>query len=148
MPRIKLVELDKYRFRYEQMIHLSNINIAGHTGSVEMTDLIQEGRYRMLKSMGLSDLNLGDGMTGSIMADLVINFKGEIFLDDDIAIEMEISELDEKGYRVFYRVLKKEKTVALAETGFVTFSFREKKTVKVPQVFIEKINSITESRKC
>lgn len=148
MPRIKLTELEKYRFRYEQLIHLSNINIAGHTGSVEMTDLIQEARYRMLKSMGFSDLNLGDGVTGSIMADIVINFKGEIFLDDYISVEMDIAEIDEKGYRVFYRILKNEKLAGLAETGFVTFSFREKKTVNVPAAFIDKLNGIKEMQRC
>ena len=148
MPRIKLTELEDYRFRYEQMIHLSNINIAGHTGSVEMTDLIQEGRYRMLKSMGFSDLNLGDGATGSIMADLVVNFKGEVFLDDLIAIEMDISEIGEKGYRVYYRILKNDRVAALAETGFVTFSFKEKKTAGVPPVFIKKLNSVSGIQKC
>lgn len=147
MPRIRLAELDNYRFRYEQRIHLSNINIAGHAGSVEITDLIQEGRYRMLKSMGMSDLNLGDG-TGGIMADIAVNFKGEIFLDDTVAIDMDISEIDDKGYRVFYRLMKNGKTVALAETGFVTFSFKEKKTVNVPAAFIEKLNSITGKQVC
>lgn len=148
MARTRLVELDKYRFVYEQMIHLSDVNIAGHSGSVEITSLMQEGRYRMLKSMGCSDLNLGDGSTGSIMADMVINFKGEIFLDDRISISMDISEMEENGYRVFYRFIKNGKTAALAETGFVTFSFKEKKKVKVPLLFIERLNSITDTVIC
>lgn len=148
MPRIKLKELEDYRFSYEKLINIANINIAGHTGSVEMTDLIQEARYRIMKGMGLSDLNLGDGATGGIMADIVINFKGEIFLDDLIHIEMDFAEFDEKGYRIFYRVLKNGRVTALAETGFVTFSFREKKTVEVPSVFINKLNSISEKQRC
>lgn len=148
MPRIKLKELENYRFSYEKLINIGNINIAGHTGSVEMTDLIQEARYRIMKSLGLNDLNLGDGMTGGIMADIVINFKGEIFLDDVIFVEMDFAEFEEKGYRIFYRVLKNGKVTALAETGFVTFSFSEKKTVSVPAAFIEKLNSITEKQKC
>ncbi|HQO38908.1 MAG TPA: thioesterase family protein [Spirochaetota bacterium] len=148
MPRIKLKELEIYRFSYEKIINISNINIAGHVGSVEMTDLIQEARYRIMKSIGVSDLNLGDNSTGGIMADMVINFKGEIFLDDIISVEMDFSEFDEKGYRIFYRVLKADRVTALAETGFVTFSFKEKKTVNVPSVFTDKLNSITGKNKC
>lgn len=148
MGRIKINELDNYRFMLERKIYLSNINIAGHVGSVEMTELFQEARYAMMKSMGISDLNLGDGQTGGIMVDIVINFKGEIFLDDVIMVEIDISEIDEKGYRVFYRALKNGKIAAIAETGFVTFSFREKKVVGVPSVFIEKLNSISEKQFC
>jgi acyl-CoA thioester hydrolase len=148
MPRIKLNECDKYRFIYEHRIQLSQINIAGHTGSVELTSLIQEARYRMLKKMDLSDLNLGDGETGGIMSDIVINFKGEIFLDDLISIEMEIPEIDEKGYRVYCRVVKNDSTVALAETGFVTFSFKERKKKEVPQAFIDKLQGITDQLQC
>jgi len=148
MPRIKLNELENYRFSYDKLINIANINIAGHTGSVEMTDLIQEARYRIMKSIGINDLNLGDGITGSIMADMVINFKGEIFLDDSITVEMDFSEFEEKGFRIFYRVIKNGRVTALAETGFVTFSFSEKKTVKVPAVFIEKLKEITEKHRC
>lgn len=148
MPRIKLIELDNYRFSYEKLINIANINVAGHTGSVEMTDLIQEARYRIMKTLGLSDLNLGDGSTGGIMADIVINFKGEIFLDDIVSVEMDFAEFDGKGYRVFYRILKNNKVVAVAETGFVTFSFSEKKTVNVPSIFIDKLKAVTEKQKC
>ncbi len=148
MPRIKLKEIENYRFSYEKLVNIANINIAGHTGSVEMTDLIQEARYRIMKSLGLNDLNLGDGATGGIMADIVINFKGEIFLDDIISVEMDFAEFDEKGYRVFYRMLKNNRVMAIAETGFVTFSFSEKKTVNVPSAFIDKLNSITGKQKC
>ncbi|HPS56534.1 MAG TPA: thioesterase family protein [Spirochaetota bacterium] len=148
MPRIKLIELENYRFSYEKLINIANINIAGHTGSVEMTDLIQEARYRIMKTLGLSDLNLGDGSTGGIMADIVINFKGEIFLDDIVSVEMDFAEFDGKGYRVFYRILKNNKVVAVAETGFVTFSFSEKKTVNVPPIFIDKLKAVTQKQRC
>ena len=148
MPRIKLTELENYRFSYKKLINISNINIAGHAGSVEITDLIQEARYRIMKTIGLNDLNLGDGATGGIMGDLAVNFRGEIFLDDVVLIEMDFAEIEDKGYRVFYRIQKNGKTLALAESGFVTFSFKDKKTVKVPDEFIVKINNVTGKIEC
>jgi acyl-CoA thioesterase FadM len=113
-----------------------------------MADIIQEARYRIMKSIGMNDLNLGDNSTGSIMADMVINFKGTITLDDIISVEMDFSEFDEKEYRIFYRILKDDRVCALVETGFVPFSYKENRSVNVPSVFIDRLNSITGKHKC
>jgi len=141
MPRVKLNELDKYRFKTEQMITIAYLNPAGHVGNSQMADLVHDGRIALLKELGLNELNIGDGKTGMIMGDLVINFKTEIFLGEKVVIEADISELESRGFRFFYRISKDGKTAALAETGYVTFSYEDRKVCEVPEVFIEKLNS-------
>lgn len=141
MPRVKLTELDSYRFSHEQVITIANINQAGHVGNSQMADLVHDGRIMFLKSMGLNEMNVGDSKTGLIMGDLVINFKKELFYGDKIVIESDISEIEGKGLRFFYRISKDGKTAALAETGFATFNYFERKVCDVPAVFIEKLNS-------
>ena len=142
MPRVKLNELDKYRFKHEQTITIANINPAGHVGNSQMADLVHDGRIMLLKSMGLNEMNVGDGKTGLIMGDLVINFKMELFYGDKIVIESDISEIEAKGFRFFHRISKDGKVASLAETGYVTFSYAERKVCEVPAVFIEKVNSL------
>ena len=141
MPRVKLVELEKYRFRHEHIVRISNLNQAGHVGNAQMADLVHDGRITLLKTLGLNELNIGDGKTGLIMGDLVINFKSEIFYDDRILIESDISEIEGKGLRFFHRISKNGKTAALAETGFATFNYAERKICDVPGIFIEKVNN-------
>lgn len=141
MPRVKLTELENYRFKTEQMITIAYLNPAGHVGNSQMADLVHDGRIHLLRTLGLSELNLGDGKTGLIMGDLVINFKTEIFLGEKVLIEADISEMENKGFRFFYRISKEGKTAALAETGYVTFSYAERKVCEVPSVFIEKLDS-------
>lgn len=142
MPRIKLTELDRYRFKHEQVVTIANINQAGHVGNSQMADLVHDGRIMFLKSLGLNEMNVGDGRTGLIMGDLVINFKMELFYRDNIIIETDVSEIEGKGLRFFYRVSKDGKTAALAETGFATFSYAERKICEVPAVFIEKVKGL------
>lgn len=142
MARVKLVPLERYRFSHEQRIYISNINPAGHVGASQMIDIIHDGRIQMLKSLGGSELNLGDGKTGTILSDLAVNYKAELFLDDVVTIESDIAEIEEKGIRIYYRILKNGKTAVLAETGHACFSYSEKSICKVPEVFINKLNEI------
>ncbi len=142
MARIKLVPLERYRFSHEQKVYISNINPAGHVGSSQMIDLLHDGRITMLQSIEASELNLGDGKTGTILSDLAVNFKAEIFLHDVITIESDISEIEEKGIRICYRILKNGKVAVLAETGHVCFSYFDKSICSVPDVFIKKLSEV------
>ena len=142
MARIKLVEQEKYRFRHEQRIYIANLNPAGHVGAPQMIELIHDGRYQMLKSLGCSEINLGDGKTGTILSDLAVNYKAEIFLDDLVTIETEIGEIEDKGLRFFYKISKNGKTAVLAETGHVCFNYSDKSVCRVPEVFLGKLNNI------
>jgi len=139
LGRIRLEPLKNYRFSHDQRILFSNINQALHVGSSQMANIIHDGRYIMLKSLGADELNLGDGKTGALLSDLVINFKAEIFLDETVTVETDIGEIEEKGFRIFYRILKNGKTAVLAETGHICFNFFEKVICAVPEVLIEKL---------
>jgi len=142
LPRIKLTELDRYRFSHEQKIYISNINPAGHVGASQMVDLIHDGRIHMFRELGVSEMNLGDGKTGTILSDLAVNYKAELFLHDIVTIESDISEMEEKGIRISYRIIKNGKTAVIAETGHVCFVYMEKSIGKIPEVFISKLNEV------
>jgi acyl-CoA thioesterase FadM len=139
LGRIKLEPLNNYRFSHEQTMHLSNMNPAMHVGSSQMANIIHDGRWQMLKSLEANELNLGDGKTGAILSDLVINFKAEIFLNEIITVETDIGEIEDKGFRIFYRISKNGKTAALAETGHICFNFLDKSVCAVPEVLIKKL---------
>lgn len=142
MARIKLVELDRYRFSHEQKIYIANLNAAGHVGAPQMIELIHDGRYQMLKNLVANELNLGDGKTGTILSDLAVNYKAELFLDDVVVIESDIADIQEKGFRFFHRIKKNGKTAVIAETGHVCFNYLDKSIGKVPEIFLSKLNEM------
>lgn len=140
MGRVKLKELDEYRFKHELRISISHLNFGGHVGNSQIADLVHDGRYQMLKSLGLSEANFGDGRSGIIMGDLVINFKAELFMDDIVLIESDAGEITEKGVRFFHRISKNGVTAAVAETGFAAFDYMERRVSILPDIFIQKLN--------
>ena len=140
MPRIKLEEKEKYEFEYKVILQVNDINYGGHLSNDALISLIHETRLNLLKDMGLKETDLGDGYTGMIMSDLGVNYKMEGFMFDEILIKSHIGEIKNNTFRIFHKLLKKDRIFALVETGFAAFDYKERKIVSIPGMFIEKIN--------
>ncbi len=147
MPRIKLTEKSAYSFSTNCTVRLDDINFGGHVDNATLVIFLNEARVRYLKQFGSSGWDMGDGTTGIIIGDLSINYKSEIFYGNEITIDCEIDEIEEKSFRMFYRVRNNGATAAIAESGIVGLNLKEKKTGKIPDVFIEKINTFQKSKK-
>jgi acyl-CoA thioesterase FadM len=142
MPKVKLKKQDKYEFVYEVSLKVRDINYGGHLGNDSLVSLTHEARLDFLKQMGFDELNLGDGKTGIIMSDLVVNYLDEAFMFDKIRILSHIDEISSYGFRVFHNFIKNDKSIALAETGIVAFDYSSGHIAEIPQVFLEKLKSI------
>lgn len=141
MPRIKLVEQHEYKFTHTLNVRISDLNPASHVGAPELIGIIHEARVHFLKELGANEGNLGDGETGIIMADMAINFRSEAFLFDELKIHVHIDEMGANSFRFFYRVVKGGTLIALAETGFVAFSFLRREKSTVPDCFIQTLGA-------
>ncbi|OPY01756.1 MAG: acyl-CoA thioesterase YbgC [Syntrophorhabdus sp. PtaB.Bin184] len=137
MPRIKLEEQASYEFMFPVTLYPRDINYAGHLGNDSLVVIIGSARAEMFHSMGFAEGDLGDGKTGIIMSDLVVNYRAEGFIFDELVIETHIGEIGAGGFRVFYRVTKKGRVLALVETGFVTFDYSIRRLVHVPEIFVK-----------
>jgi len=141
MARVKLAELKKYRFKHQIEVRYTDVNIGGHLGNSQMVELIHQIRYQVLKDLGLNEGNLGDGQTGLTVSDLVVNYLKESFPGDLLFFETDIQDFDQKSFRMYHRVSKREKLIALAEVGLVAFSFITRKSGQVPESFKELVSS-------
>ena len=145
MPRIKLLEQTMYEFRHELRVRISDLNVARHVGNEQMAALIHEARHQLLKTLGLNEGNLGDGKTALIIADMVINFKAEAFVDDSLLIESHINEIDDKSFRIFHRLSKNGQIIALAETGIIAYEYLGRKMSSIPGEFLQALNRYRET---
>jgi acyl-CoA thioesterase FadM len=141
MPRVKLTEQEFYEFHYDVEIQPQDINFSGHVGNDNLVTLMGAARAHAFHSLNLSELDLGDGRTGIIMADLVVNYTSEAFLFDKLRIDIHIDEIGKSSFRMFYRVMRNTSIIALAESGFATFNYMEKKITQVPKSFLELLSS-------
>lgn len=139
MPRIKLMEQETYEFRFPLQVRPQDVNYAGHLGNDNLISLVGTARAYLFRSLGLSELDLGDGQTGTIITDLAVNYRAEAFMFDELCIETHIGEVVEKGFRMFHRISQDAKLVALVETGFVTYNYAAKKTAPVPPSLLKAI---------
>ena len=140
MARVKLSPLDGYRFSYQTQIRITDLNYGGHLGNDSVVTLMQEARARMLNELKFSDSDLGDGKTGFVQADLIVNYLQEGFSFEDINILMDITDVGVRHFRVCYQFIKDNKPMILAETGMVGFDFESRKAVPLPEVFLAAIS--------
>jgi acyl-CoA thioesterase FadM len=143
VARIKLAPLDHYQRVYETAVEVTDLNYGNHLGNDALVGIIHRARVHFLHGLGASENNLGDGKTGILLADLIVNYKGESFLFDMLGVESSIGEVRSKGFRLFHRITAAQgRLIALAETGIVAFNYNKRKVVRIPESFVSKISEL------
>lgn len=143
MARIKLTPLNQYQSVYQTAVEVTDINYGNHLGNDALVGIIHRDRVHFLQRLGASEINLGDEKTGILLADLVVNYKGEGFLFDKLVVESSIGEVRSKGFRMFHRITTEQgRLIALAEAGIVAFDYHKKKVVRIPEPFFSKISKL------
>jgi len=143
MPRIKIEIPDKFNFRTEIPIRITDINYGGHLGNDSLLSIIHEARLRFLNHLGYSESNV-EG-SGIIMIDSAIQYKSEGFYGDELLVEIAVNDFTGIGCDFVYRVTNKNSTkeIATAKTGIVFFNYEKRKTAAVPTIFKKKIEEMS-----
>jgi acyl-CoA thioesterase FadM len=141
MPRIKLSEQDTYEFQLPLQIRPQDVNYGGHLGNDNLISMVGAARAYLFHSLHLSELDLGDGETGLIITDMAVNYRAEAFMFDELRFETHIGEIERSSFRMFHRITREGKLIALVETGIVTYNYREKAKAPVPALFLNRIAS-------
>lgn len=141
MARIKIQIPEKFIYKTEIPIRITDINYGGHFGNDSLLSIVHEARIRFFKSLGFEELDV-EGV-GIIMIDAQIQYKQEGFYGDILIIEIALTEFTSVGCDFVYRVTNKStnKDIALAKTGIVFFDYEKRKSAPVPAEFKNKIES-------
>ena len=141
MARLKLVPLDNYRFQYRTAVKVRDVNYGGHLGNDAVVSLLHEARMDFFKSLGCTELDLGDGETGIIVNELQVSYRAEGHLLDEIVIHSEVTKVKTTSFRICHRITRGEETLVLAEIGVVAFSYKQRRIVELPVRFCDQITS-------
>jgi YbgC/YbaW family acyl-CoA thioester hydrolase len=143
MSRIKIELPEKFIFKTEIPVRITDINYGGHLGNDSLLSIIHEARLRFLKNLDYSEKDV-EG-TGIIMIDAAIQYKSEGFYGDELNIEIGVSDFSKIGCDIIYRITNStsQKEIAIAKTGIVFFDYKNKKVVQVPVQFRSKVESIS-----
>jgi acyl-CoA thioesterase FadM len=142
MARIKIELPQKFIFKTEISIRITDINYGGHLGNDSLLSIIHEARVRFLKRLGYSESDVeGNGI---IMIDAGVQYKSEGFYGDELLVEVAVSDFTGIGCDFVYRLTNKEsnKEIAVAKTGIVFFDYEKRKTAPIPIEFKKKIEEM------
>lgn len=142
MARVKIEFTEKFLFKTEIVIRVSDLNYGAHLGNDSILTICHEARLRFLKQLGYSELDIeGNGI---IMADAAIQYKGEGFYSDELNIEIGVTDFTKNGCDFIYRLTNKKngKLIALVKTGIVFYDYKRRKILAIPKKFKTKIGTI------
>jgi acyl-CoA thioesterase FadM len=142
MARIKIELPEKFIYKTEIPIRITDINYGGHLGNDSLLSIIHEARVRFLNHLGYSESNVEGA--GIMMIDAGIQYKSEGFYGDELLIEIAVNDFTGIGCDIVYRLTNKNsgKEIALAKTGIVFFNYEKRKTAPVPSLFKKKIEEL------
>jgi acyl-CoA thioesterase FadM len=144
MPRIKLEEHARYPFSVELEVRVADLNYGAHLGWERLLSLAHQARVRLFERLGVSELDLGDGATGIVAADVAVTYLGEAFLNDVLVFELKPVEIGLVAFRLAHRVSNRQsgRKVALVEVGFVGFDARRRAPSRLPEPFAAKLREL------
>ena len=135
MPKTKITLPERFTFTTEIPIRITDLNYGGHVGNDAVLSILHEIRVQFLRHHEYTELDLAG--TGIIMADVVIEFKSEVFYGETIRASVAAAEFSRVGFDIYYKLEKisgqKWVTVAAARTGMVCYNYTQKKIASVPK---------------
>ena len=135
MARIKIDLPEKYIYKTEIKVRISDINYGGHLGNDAVLSLAHESRIRFLESMGYTELNIEGAAI--IMTDAAIVYHNESFYGDILNINLNIQDVSNTGFDMLYKLVRTSdnKEIARVKTGIVFFNYETKKIIPIPENF-------------
>ena len=129
-------------FSIKYKIKDEDINYGGHVGNERALLFFQMVRIKFFESLGLSELNIGDNI-GVIQRNSFVEYNKELFLDDEITIQITNIQLEKNKFNIYYEVYNQENKLAInGSTLLLPFSYTEKKLKRVPSIFKEKVEEL------
>ena len=114
--------------------------------------VFHDARIKFLESLGFSEKNIGG--PGIIMRDAHVLFRKEVYLHDLLTVDVGIENVSASAFEMLYTVRRirksqqsavgsqqsaEEEVVFAGSTGLVAFDYEKKRPVRLPEVFLEKI---------
>ncbi len=143
MARVKIDLPKEFHFFTSIPVRITDLNYGGHVGNDSILSLIHEARAQFIKSFGYSEMEFAG--TGTIMSDVTIEFKNELFYGDIVFASVAASEVSRVSFELYYKLEKeiqnKKILVAIAKTNMVCFDYEKKKVVPIPEEARKKLMS-------
>jgi acyl-CoA thioester hydrolase len=147
-------------------VRVGDINYGGHMGNDKALLIFHDARLKLLESLGFSEKNIGG--PGIIMRDAHVNFRKEVYLHDELTVDIGIENVSNSAFEMLYTVRRtvgsqqsavnsqqspvggqrsavgglqgiESEVVFTGSTGLVAFDYEKRRPVRLPEEFLGKI---------
>ncbi len=120
-------------------VRVGDINYGGHMGNDKALLVYHDARIAFLEALGFNEKNIGG--PAIIMRDAHVNFRKEVFLHDELTVDVGIDDVTLTSFNMTYTVKRESDgaVVFLGSTGLVAFDYEARKVAKLPDVFLQRI---------
>ncbi|MCK5781608.1 MAG: acyl-CoA thioesterase [Flavobacteriales bacterium] len=127
------------KVKSEYKIGIGDINYGGHMGNDKALLVFHNARISFLEHFGFSEASIGDEV-GIILSEANIKFKKEVFLHDELEIEVWISKMEGIRWTLTYVATRKSdnKEVFNGTTLMISYNYKTRKVSPIPDEFINK----------
>lgn len=141
MARIKIDLPESFSFSTTIPVRITDINYGGHVGNDAILSMIHEARVQFFRHFGYDELDFGG--IGTIMSDVAIEYKSEVFYGDEIIASIGTGDCTKVAFDLLYKLEKRSKDrlvpVAYAKTWMVCYNYESRKLGSVPEEALKKI---------
>jgi len=135
MARVKVALPEIFSFSCSIPVRITDLNYGGHVGNDAILSIIHEARMQFLHQHKYSEIDFAG--TGMIMADVMIEFKNELFYGETVHASVTVGEISKIGFELYYKLEKKTsdgtKAIAFAKTGMICYDYTKKKIANMPE---------------
>ncbi len=138
--------ISEYQFATDLAVHISHINYGQHVGNDSILALAHEARCRWLHSLGLSEVDIGNGC-GTIMTEAHIQYVRQSRWQDILRCYLLVPEVKGIRYDVHCRMVnsKTGEDIAHVIAGIACFDYKENRLIKVPASFADTLHNLPKS---
>lgn len=140
MSRVSITYPEQTLFSHELSVRTYDVNKGGHLGHDRLISLLHEAREHFFFALGFTELDVGG--VGIVVADLMVQYLGEVFMAQRLNVSIALAGKAKKSLDMYYRVdcIDTGAQIALAKTAIVFFDYGPRQAVAIPSQFLSRIH--------
>lgn len=131
--------MEGFKFSLSYTVRIADINYGGHVANSAVLNFFQDARIAYLRHLGgYSEMDLGNSC-GVILPEAHLQYRAEMFLDDQLQIGVRIVEMSRSSFKMEYRIERDGQVTAEGWTTLVCFDYQKRKPRRLEAEFRNKV---------
>ena len=133
---------EHFHFATELPVLAGHINLGGHLGNDAVMGLMNEARFRYLRSRGIAENDIERGLA-MVNVDVAIQFQGEAFHGDVVKLEVAAAGFHRCGFDLLYRLSEagSGRRLASAKTAHLLMALANRRATEPPPGYFDALRA-------